>query len=423
MTLQRLASPITLLCLLTACTDTPSTRVPNETDAEAASLGVLVAPPSGFRAIDRASLRPIVTINGETFALDGDGSGPTTLTRTYPPGTGLVVTVDWRRRLDDLVVWRASSGRVVGEDDLTLRIGPDDYVSAGEAAVFDVDADGLSNLAELDCASDPLSAISVCEARAPDPSEPDPDPEPVPIPDDVRASIARLPEGVPAPSIDGRLEEPGGTLADGPWRFATERDVDGARLSIDNLMLQPGVGPVRSNPAYRWRAVHDGETLYVHVVGKPVGDPVHADSTDAFHDDSMALFLDGDASAGNVYDEVDDYSTYMPMTTLSGEPNSDLGRVQSGLNSASLGVPDALRFAVCACPSEYAWEVALPLASIGAGPDDVIGLEVQIDEDNDGENRDARFGWNNPSLGDLGIGSTDFAWRDPSYFGRVHLQP
>ncbi|WP_420450183.1 sugar-binding protein, partial [Ilumatobacter sp.] len=152
------------------------------------------------------------------------------------------------------------------------------------------------------------------------------------------------------------------------------------------------------------------------------GAPILDDSGPLWQDDNLNLFIDGDASGGTSYDGVNDFHVFLALGDGSGGPNTDSGRVEAGPNS--VGVPAGLRMAACFCNPVAAWEISVPLDSVGIRADRTFGIELQIDEDNDGGGRDARFGWSNPSAADAGgDGSSDFAFLEPRYFGIARLAP
>ena len=112
-----------------------------------------------------------------------------------------------------------------------------------------------------------------------------------------------------------------------------------------------------------------------------------------------------------------------------GDNSSDASdpRIEAGFGSAPL--PEGIDFAAAAGAGPLSlrnsslrqdvYELRIPLASINAVPQREFGFEVQINDDDDGGERDAKWGWIHPSRGTSDL---DFTWQNPSYMGTVILE-
>ena len=381
---------------------------------ETAPDGTATLPvPSLLRNVDRSALRLTLTVNGAASDPIASGdAGRWRVAWNVPPGEPIRLSVRWHDTSGlTLATLNTSLSPVNANGD--VPISENDYT----VEIHDDDADGWSNLAELRCDSDPRGGDSIPDFECADggtggvgedDDEPFPmgtDPEPIDIVD------VEIPRTASAPVIDG-LYEPA-------WDAATFDGTMGP-LSVDHPMIDRDAGPRDSAPGYKWGAMHDGENLYVYVEGKPVDAPVFADSPNPWDDDALNLFVDGDGSAGTSYDGVDDWHVFMPLADTAEDTlfaNTENGRVQAGPGSP--GIPSGLRFTACLCTSgRHTWELSVPLASLGVEVGRPFGIEIQIDEDNNGGGRDARFGWVHP----IRQGSdVDFTYLDPSYMGRARL--
>jgi len=427
---SRSAPVAVVVLLLASCAPQP------EAD-NTATLGAdetTIALPKLLRAVDRSELRLSITLNGETRVLGPAGRGAGEVWRTagwvVKPGTSIDLSLRWSENFGEN---GTSDPSVQPDVEGRLTLATFEQVlpainSSGTRAIsnaeyvidaHDDDGDEVSNLIERCAGSDPYRRESVpdpahrCLSDAPPPRA-------------VAVDIARIDPGA-GPVIDGFYDKgPSGTFEDSIWSEADFRDANGERLSINQLMIDQGDGPRVMEPWYRWLALHDGVELYIFVEGKPefaegtddVKVLLYGDSTELRLDDTLNLFIDGNNSKGASYDGVDDWHILLALTD-SGGSNSEMRRMAAGPYSA--GVPDGLRFRTCiTCETgQHTWEIAVPLASLGIDIDRPFGIELQIDEDNDGGDRDARFGWAHPARDGE---DRDLTRLQPRYMGTGNLK-
>jgi len=235
-----------------------------------------------------------------------------------------------------------------------------------------------------------------------------------------------------APFIDGLgVNLNGQDELTGEWRNAVQFDDAGAGLWINNLMLNPDGEADGADGAElrRWAAMHDGINLYILVLSDDIN-ARHADSTLPWQDDSVEIFIDGDNSKLTDWTSGDDFHVVIPLlkfrsTQANNEingrftPQTDSTAAASAMEFStgpSVG-PNGIRVARW---EQDVYEIAIPLSSVGIVVGSPFGFEVQINDDDDGGNRDSKWGWYHPSR--TGGVDTDRTYLDPSVMGVVVLE-
>ncbi len=269
----------------------------------------------------------------------------------------------------------------------------DDFLNDDINLSSDPDEDTYSNLVEREADSDPFDPNSI--------------PGITPLEPDVRISWVNPTE---APVIDG--------LYDSIWDSAQFSDTAGERLGIDNLMIDKGADRLDGDTEFRWFALHDDTFLYIFVLGENVDRSTpFRDSTEVWQDDNINLYLDGDNSKGASYDGFDDRHILIPLLTSPNQPDSNNTIFFQGPNSADL---PALEFFTCLCSAgQHTWEIKLRMADFNIVIDREFGFDVQLDDDNDGGARDAKWGWFHPSRGSTDVDNT---WTTPSFMGTAIVE-
>lgn len=237
-----------------------------------------------------------------------------------------------------------------------------------------------------------------------------------------------------APAIDGQRQDyiPGGQLLGGEWRSSVQTYVTGGRLRIDNLMIDNrGNGNDFHN--HHWAAMHDGTYLYLLVVSDDAGERV-SDTNEPdkiWKDDDLEVYIDGNNSKLNSYDGVDDFHFHInmldPVTRGSNNSYNETQRSLQAVNSATL--PSDMSFATGPgqgpesprnVPRQDIYEMRIKISELNITLGQPFGIEFQINDDDDGDSRDVKWGWNHP------IGTSqdnDLTWQDPSYMGTAILMP
>ncbi len=183
---------------------------------------------------------------------------------------------------------------------------------------------------------------------------------------------------LPIPIVEGAS---GGPVIDG---YASEMDWSLVPL----LPISRTPLPISaSNNSATWSTFWDEEALYlfVNVVDSEVSLP--HDSADAYHDDSIEIFIDGNNSHGGSYDGHDDFQ----FIFKAGESN----RLFWGDRSLNAG--DEFDFASMSRITDdgYTLELALSWKALKTAPADLrtFGIEVQVNDDDDGDNREGKLAW------------------------------
>ena len=178
-----------------------------------------------------------------------------------------------------------------------------------------------------------------------------------------------------------------------------------SRNDIDNLLLSPVPDYLDGSGYSRWRAMHDGTNLYVDIfVSSDSRDSIYTDSEQPWHDDSVELFIDGDNSKSTEYDGINDF-----QVTLPAEPGNNTP-VVSGSSASGLGI----FYRSTAGLGTMKYEVSINLESAGITVGAPFGFDIHINEDDNGGDRDAKWGWFEKT-------GNDRSWYDPSVLGTLLL--
>ena len=268
---------------------------------------------------------------------------------------------------------------------------------------------------------------------APDPTPnpvPDPTPTPDPAPDPVPAVadviIPRVAVSA-VPVIDGKNVTIGSDgNFDGEWAAAVKTDNSGATLFIDNLIIDVDSEGADGLPYRRWAAMHDGTYLYVVVMVDDNGDRQRDSAADIAQDDSLELFIDGDNSKSSRYG-ADDFHRLFPVQLAGADKQSASAGDVAGPNSstAALAVDFATgpgigprgirrpRF------EQDVYELRIDLASAGIDVDAAFGFDLQVNDDDGGEDRESKWAWFLPSRTSTDVDGTV---SNPSLMGTAVLE-
>lgn len=398
-TIVRLALLCCLAMMTSACSELSETSQRSSVDSPPAGVvsGFSLPIPDGFatmRKVDLERLYAVVSVTGED-PLTFRQSEPISVRFRVTRGDIFTANIRWFEEIaqnDDLLL-AAHTVRQVVTDSVNLDLDSSVYLTVGTN--FDADRDGFSNLEERRAGSDPLDA-----AQTPDTL--------------INAPNVRLGRVDPsdAPIIDGLYDDIYTTRA----QFNDDR---GELLSIDNLMIDQGAIRADGQTEFRWFGMHDDTFLYLFVLGENIelANPIR-DSTQVFQDDSIDIFIDGNNSKGTSFDGMDDRHFLIPLLT---DPDNIVGSnstvIALGPNSASL---PPIEFGTCLCTTgQHTWEVKLPLAQFGITKDTPFGLEIQLNLDNDGGTRDAKWGWFHPSRVSDDVDNT---FMNPSFMGTAVIR-
>jgi hypothetical protein len=191
------------------------------------------------------------------------------------------------------------------------------------------------------------------------------------------------------PVIDG--------VVDDVWSYSTEQSI--------NITV---AGSAPSSPADcsgTWRGLWNWEYMYVLVV---VNDETLNNDSGAgtkWEDDSVEFYIDGDNSKAASPDENDHQYTFRWNNATVEAPSA----IHNGEPSLA-----GVEYVMATTDNGYIFEVRIPWTSIMAGPTaagPVVGIEVWINDDDDGGGRDSQLswygtsgdGWNTPSMWATGL--------------------
>ena len=390
------------LALLSACGGT------DEASGQASSAKVSLFLPAFIaevRAVNPAALTPTLTVDGSQVSMTQNGE-VWQATVAVSPNTSHSINLRWQElyRGRQLILGEYSEDISVGDAAQSFNIDSTAYDTAG----FDLDGDGVSNLAERDTGTNPFLDNTLAAS--------------------VDVSIPRLAEGRAAPTLDGRLSS-------GEWRYAVTADTSGSALLINNLMFEEFGGADLANgvPQSRWSAIHDGEYLYLLVVADDNGIR-RFDSVNAWDDDNLNVYLDGQYShttSYNVDGAQNDFHLLIPMLTGNGEPNSsanDNSRFELGVNSAPItGLDFSFANRTESSGEQGArgnpmdvYEFRIALSALDTAAGERLGIDLHLDDDDNGGDRDSKWAWFHPSgFSQL---TNDFTYQNPTYMAAAALE-
>ncbi|OQP59226.1 carbohydrate-binding protein [Niastella vici] len=168
--------------------------------------------------------------------------------------------------------------------------------------------------------------------------------------------------------------------------------------SIDNVVL----GSRPADYSGKWRALYDNNYLYLLV---EVSDATRINDSGGnwWEDDVVEVFIDGNNSKGTSYDGTNDFQFGFRWND---------NTVHTGGNSVAN--TSGINFNMYATASGYTAEIAIPWTTIGTTPaiGKAIGLDVQIDDDDNGGTRDAQT---------TSFATNTTAFQNPSVFGTVYM--
>lgn len=183
-----------------------------------------------------------------------------------------------------------------------------------------------------------------------------------------------------SPVVDGERE----TLWDGAESFTVSTVVRGARDGNTDL-------------AAAFSAVWDSDAVYLIV--DVTDDVAQLDSDQRYMDDGVELFIDATNGKSTSYTATDFQFRVLRGSSTVWEKNERTAGVVCGMDDR---------------PDGYRCEVAIPWSTLGVSPaaGSYIGLDVHVNDDDDGGDRDCKIAWED---------ADDAAWQDPSVFRTVRL--
>jgi hypothetical protein len=186
-----------------------------------------------------------------------------------------------------------------------------------------------------------------------------------------------------APAIDGNVDEVWNTVA---------------AQTIDHVAYAPASS--QADLSADFKTMYDKEALYFLV--NVTDDQLVSDSVESWLDDGVEIFIDADNSKSNVYGD-NDYQFHFDW-------DSTAPTLGESHHNQTAGV----QYAFARRDNGYRLEVKLPWSTLGVtpAPGKRIGLDVQVNDDDDGGDRDTKLMWH---------AQRDTAWQQPSVFGTGEL--
>lgn len=206
----------------------------------------------------------------------------------------------------------------------------------------------------------------------------------------AEAREARIPatirQAAQPPAIDGAVEED-------LWA--------GARpYKMDNVIYSSASSAADFSAHYQ--TLWDAKNLYVLVDVTDDSLQNDSDSDLWYQDDCVEVFIDADNSKSGDYSD-NDYQFHF-----------DWDKTKPTMGETKRGSVGNVEFAMVTTGGGYRVEVKFPWAMLGVKPSAgaKIGLDVHVNDDDDGGDRDSKLTWR---------GKEDNAWQTPSAFGTAEL--
>lgn len=193
-------------------------------------------------------------------------------------------------------------------------------------------------------------------------------------------------KGESAPEIDGSIDE--------VWNNANA-------YRIVNVTRGPGELKSEGDLSGKWRSLWTSDALYF--LAQVSDESLVKDSSDPYNDDLLEIYIDADYSHGTSFDGVNDFQYWFTW---------DSEQVQVGPNST--GRTSGIDYVMQETENGYIAEVVIPNSTTGlnAMKNACLGLDVQINDDDDGGAREGKKAW---------YSVNDQTYQDPSLFAKTIL--
>jgi hypothetical protein len=119
-------------------------------------------------------------------------------------------------------------------------------------------------------------------------------------------------------------------------------------------------------------------------------------------DDCVEVYIDADNSKSEQYGDGD------------AQYHFDWDKTNPTMDKYQHGRTENIEYAILTTENGYRVEIKFPWATLGVKPASgkIIGLDVQVNDDDDGGERDSKIGWHS---------NQDTAWNNPQVFGNAEL--
>ena len=172
------------------------------------------------------------------------------------------------------------------------------------------------------------------------------------------------------------------------------------QYKIGNVLYLPPSNDEDFSASYK--ALWDEKNLYVLVDVTDDSLKNDSDSDLWYQDDCVEVFVDADNSKSDSYGDND------------AQYHFDWDKNSPSMDQFQNGKLDGIEFAMVTTENGYHTEIKFPWSTLGVEPSagKKIGLDVHVNDDDDGGDRDSKLTWR---------GKEDNAWQNPSAFGTAEL--
>ncbi|MFA9392422.1 MAG: sugar-binding protein [Prolixibacteraceae bacterium] len=171
----------------------------------------------------------------------------------------------------------------------------------------------------------------------------------------------------------------------------------GAVYPIENELYRDNVSP--ENLSGEWTAVWDVDYIYFYISAKD-SEKYNDSGENWYYDDGAEIYIDGDNSKSTDYD-ANDFQFAFKWNEL------------TAMESKHKNVEGVL-YSMADTDDGYNMEVAIPWTLIGIEAEEnrIIGLDVQLNDDDDGDLREGKMAW---------FAQADDSWKDTKLFANALL--
>lgn len=330
------------------------------------------------RAIDPEAVTLAVEVNSKAVEVLKTGSDPDLWSTVVnvPAGRTSIVNVNWshtyqtRDNTYDLMLAQQQKVVLVGSqpEEVYFRIGGYNIDN------FDQDEDGYSNLAEIEEGRSPVDRV-----------------------DGYINDSGIYPTGASyLPSTECGTQMPIATQV----QFSTTEPGDVSASDLKAWWCSSYKAAQRDE--FGALVSPEGLEIIVNVIDD-VSPLVDSGLSRRYDDDSVEIFIDGNNSKGNNYDGWDDYQF---IFLADGDNDSPLEKGRA--------TPDGLTSTVVVTANGYKLIVFLPRQAVGIQHGQPFGINIEVNDDDDGGFRDSKLTW-------IGLEGVDRSWILPRAFGTSQI--
>ncbi len=192
-----------------------------------------------------------------------------------------------------------------------------------------------------------------------------------------------IPPAGSAPTVDGNVDE--------VWNSVPAH-------AISHVVYTPPSS--EADLTANFKMMYDNQALYILV--DVTDDRLVSDSAEYWMDDGVEVFIAAENNKSDVYGDKD-YQYHF-----------DWDNTAPAMGESHRNNTNGVQYAFARTDKGYRLEAKLPWTTLGTtpAPGKKIGLDVHVNDDDDGGDRDTKIMW---------FGTHDIAWQQPSAFGTAEL--